>query len=255
MKLISYNLNGIRAAFKKGLPDWLLAENADIICLQELKANETQIDQMTLQSLGYQYSAFHSAQKAGYSGVAILSKIAPKHIEIGCGIDKYDVEGRVIRADFDNFSVMSVYMPSGTSGEERQAFKFQWLDDFYPYLMALKEKYPNLLIGGDYNIANHEIDLHNPKSNKNTSGFLLPEREWLTKLFNNGFVDTFRHLHPQKQEYSWWTSRTNAREQNKGWRIDYWAATTNIAPYISSARMANEAIHSDHCPIVIEVDF
>lgn len=253
MKIISYNVNGIRAAFKKGLIEWLKEENADIVCLQELKANESQIDIISLQSIGYQYNTFHAAQKAGYSGVAILSKIAPKNVEIGCGIPKYDNEGRVIRADFEDFSVMSVYMPSGTSGEERQQFKYEWLDDFYVYVTELQKKYPKLLIGGDYNIAHHEIDIHNPKSNKNSSGFLMPEREWLTKFFELGFVDTFRKLNPNQQKYSWWSARSNAREQNKGWRIDYWAASEALAPNIISARIASEAVHSDHCPIIVEV--
>ncbi len=253
MKIISYNVNGIRAAFKKGFVEWLAAENADIVCLQELKANQDQIDELALKAIGYQYNTFHSAQKAGYSGVAILSKIEPKNIEIGCGIAKYDSEGRVLRMDFDNFSVMSVYMPSGTSGEERQKFKYEWLDDFYIYSTELIKKYPNLLIGGDYNIANNEIDLHNPKTNKNTSGFLMPEREWLNKFFENGFVDSFRTLHPTLQQYSWWSARTNARERNIGWRIDYWAATQPLLEKLKLAYLLNDAKHSDHCPTVIEL--
>jgi exodeoxyribonuclease-3 len=253
MKIISYNVNGIRAACKKGLVEWLAKENADIVCLQEIKAIATQIDVIALQAIGYHYCNFHSAQKLGYSGVAILSKIAPKHIEIGCGIAKYDVEGRVIRADFDNFSVMSVYMPSGTSGEERQNFKYQWLEDFYSYSMELCKTYPNLLIGGDYNIAHTEMDIHNPKSNKNSSGFLLPEREWLTKFFSTGFFDTFRNLQPTTQQYTWWSSRTNAREKNIGWRIDYWAATQSLLTKIQTVRLANEAQHSDHCPVIVEI--
>jgi exodeoxyribonuclease-3 len=253
MKIISYNVNGIRAAFKKGFVEWLAAENADIVCLQELKANQSQIDESLLQALGYQYNTFHSAQKAGYSGVAILSKIQPKHIEIGCGISKYDEEGRIVRADFDNFSVISVYMPSGTSGEHRQLFKYEWLDDFYKYITDLVKIYPNLLIGGDYNIANNEIDLHNPKTNKNTSGFLMPERAWLNNFFANGFTDIFRTLHPSLQQYSWWSSRTNARERNIGWRIDYWAVSAPLLPNIKAAYLLNEAKHSDHCPAVIEI--
>jgi exodeoxyribonuclease III len=254
MKIVSYNLNGIRAAFKKGLPDWLASENPDIVCLQELKATQDQIDHKTLQTLGYQYNYFHSAiSKAGYSGVAILSKIQPTQVTIGCNIEKYDREGRVIRADYQNFSVMSVYMPSGTSGEERQQFKYEWLYDFYTYLSTLKTTTPNLLICGDYNIAHQEIDLHNPKVNKNTSGFLQPERDWLSKFFALGFIDTFRELNPNLQAYTWWTTRTNARERNLGWRIDYIAASKALKPSIQAVSLANEAKHSDHCPVVINL--
>ncbi len=253
MKIISYNLNGIRAAFKKGLLDWLATENADIVCLQELKANESQIDQLSLQELGYTHNYFHSAvSKAGYSGVGILSKLKPQHVVVGCGIEKYDREGRVLRADYQDFSVMSVYMPSGTSGDERQAFKYEWLDDFYPYCLALQQQIPNLFICGDYNIAHQPIDLHNPKANKNTSGFLQPERDWLSKFFETGFIDTFRALNPDLQQYSWWTTRLDARARNLGWRIDYIAATELLLPQIKTARLANEAYHSDHCPVVVE---
>lgn len=253
IKIISYNVNGIRAALKKGLLTWLALENADIVCLQEVRATQGQIDESALQALGYQYNTFHVAQKVGYSGVAILSKIQPKHVEIGCGVSKFDCEGRVIRADYENFSVMSVYMPSGTSGEDRQAVKFEWLDFFFNYSMELIKKYPNLLVGGDYNIAHNEIDLHSPKTNKKTSGFLMPERDWLTKFFTSGFGDTFRILHPDLQEYSWWTSRTNARERNIGWRLDYWAATETLLQNTKSIRLAKEAEHSDHCPVIIEI--
>jgi exodeoxyribonuclease-3 len=254
MKIVTYNLNGIRASFKKGLLDWLAAEQPEIVCLQEIKAEQAQINESALQAIGYHHNFFHSAtSKAGYSGVAILSKIAPKHVEIGCGIEKYDREGRVIRADFQDFSVMSVYMPSGTSGAARQTFKYEWLDDFYTYLLDLQVKTPHLLICGDYNIAHQEIDLHNPKANKNTSGFLQPERDWLTKFFEAGFVDTFRALNPTTQQYSWWTTRMNARERNLGWRIDYIAASKDLFLRVSAAKLANEAQHSDHCPVIIEM--
>jgi exodeoxyribonuclease-3 len=251
MKIITYNVNGIRAAVKKGLVTWLATQDADVLCFQELKAITSQIPLELFTAMGYTYHAIHAAQKAGYSGVAIFSKKAPLHIEIGCGIDKYDQEGRVIRADFENCSVMSVYMPSGTSGEERQQFKYEWLDDFYDYIQQLIITYPRLVIVGDYNIAHQEMDIHNPKSNKNSSGFLPAEREWLTKFYANGFTDAFRHLHPHSQEYTWWSSRSNAREKNLGWRIDYMALTTPLIPQLKHTVIHAEAVHSDHCPMSV----
>ncbi len=253
MKIITYNVNGIRAAVKKDLTAWLAAQNADVVCFQEIKAVTSQIPLELFAAMGYTHYGIHSAQKAGYSGVAIFSKTAPKHIEIGCGIDKYDQEGRVIRADFDDLSVMSVYMPSGTSGEVRQQFKYEWLEDFYVYLQELRKEHPRLVIVGDYNIAHQEMDIHNPKSNKNSSGFLPAEREWLTKFYANGFVDTFRHLQPHAQEYTWWSSRSNAREKNLGWRIDYMAVTSPLVEALSNVTIHADAVHSDHCPMSLEI--
>lgn len=252
MKIISYNVNGIRAALNKGFKDWLEQENPDIVCLQELKALPEQVDNF-YEDFGYEMH-WESAEKKGYSGVAILTKTKPLHVEHGCGNPLYDSEGRVIRADYENFSVMSVYMPSGTSGDIRQDFKYEWLDFFFDYVNDLRKSSPNLIISGDYNIAHKEIDIHNPVSNKNSSGFLPEERAWLTKYVESGFIDTFRHFNPDPHQYSWWSYRANARANNKGWRIDYHMATEPLKDRLTNASILPNAYHSDHCPIVVEID-
>lgn len=252
MKIISYNVNGIRAALNKGFKEWLEAENPDILCLQELKALPEQVDNF-YEDLGYKMY-WETAEKKGYSGVAILTKSEPLHVEHGCGNDLYDSEGRVLRADYKDFSVMSVYMPSGTSGDIRQDFKYEWLDFFQNYVDELRKEVPNLIISGDYNIAHKEIDIHNPVSNKNSSGFLPEEREWLTKYVDSGFIDTFREFNTDPHHYSWWSYRANARANNKGWRIDYHMATEPLKERLTSASILPNAFHSDHCPIVVEID-
>ncbi len=252
MKIISYNVNGIRAAINKGLAEWLGQEQPDVLCLQETKAQPDQVDLSAFEALGYE-SYWESAEKKGYSGVAIFTKTKPKHVEIGCGIEQYDREGRVIRADFDDVSIMNVYMPSGTSGEERQAFKMVWLDDFFDYAHKVAKEVGQLIIVGDYNIAHEEIDIHNPKGNKKSSGFLPEERAWVTKFLDSGFIDSYRHLNPDDQRYSWWTYRFNARKNNKGWRIDYQAATKNMESRLVKADLLNDAVHSDHCPTLLEI--
>lgn len=252
MKIISYNVNGIRAAMKKDFLGWLKSENPDILCLQELKALPEQVDTSEFEELGY-HLFWEPAQKKGYSGVAIFSKIQPLHVEHGCNNDMYDFEGRVIRADYKDFSVMSVYMPSGTSGEIRQEFKYEWLDFFFEYANALRKTIPNLIISGDYNIAHREIDIHNPVSNKNSSGFLPAEREWLSKYIEAGFIDTFRTFNNEPNQYSWWSYRANSRANNKGWRIDYHMVTAQMADRLTGASILNDAVHSDHCPILLEI--
>lgn len=247
MKIISYNVNGIRAAIKKGFVEWLNEEDPDIVCLQETKASSEQVNMLEIQALGYK-DYWHSAQKKGYSGVAVFSKVEPKHVEIGCGIEKYDVEGRVIRLDFEKFSLMNVYMPSGTSGDERQEFKMQWLDDFHDYVAELRQSIPNLVICGDFNIAHKEIDIHNPVSNKNNSGFLPEEREWVTQFLGSGFIDTFRYFSDEADRYSWWTYRAGARGNNKGWRIDYFVTTREMENMLDHADILHDVVHSDHCP-------
>ena len=247
MKILSYNVNGIRAAINKGFIDWLQDEDPDIICLQETKAQQDQVNMLEIQALGYS-DYWHSAQKKGYSGVAIFSKVEPNHVEIGCGIEKYDFEGRVIRLDFDQFSLMNVYMPSGTSGDERQDFKMQWLDDFHQYANNLRKEHPNLVICGDFNIAHKEIDIHNPVGNKNNSGFLPEEREWVTQFLGSGFIDTFRYFTDEAHRYSWWTYRAGARGNNKGWRIDYFVATQEMEKMLAGADILHDVVHSDHCP-------
>jgi len=253
MKIISYNVNGIRAAIKKGLYDWIKNENPDVVCIQELKARQEQVDTTELEAMGFKHY-WMSAEKPGYSGVAIFSKIEPKHVEYGCGIGKYDSEGRIIRADYPGGSIICTYMPSGTSGDERQAFKMGWLSDFQDYIDDLKKTIPNLVIVGDYNIAHEEIDIHNPKGNKNNSGFLPEERAWVTSFLKSGFVDSFRKIHKEPDIYSWWTYRFNARKNNKGWRIDYQMVTTPLEEKIIDANVRNEAFHSDHCPTYLEIE-
>ncbi len=254
LKIISYNVNGIRAAIQKGFTQWLADQKADVICIQELKADFEQVDTQEIEQLGYSVH-WHSAQKKGYSGVAIFTKLKPIHIEIGCGIEKYDFEGRVIRLDFDQFSVMSVYMPSGSSGEERQAFKMEWLADFQDYIQGLRQAIPNLIISGDYNICHRAIDIHNPKGNANSSGFLPEERDWMESFIQSGFIDTFRHINPETAHaYSWWSYRAGARGKNLGWRIDYHLASEALKDRIANAYILPDAMHSDHCPIVLELN-
>lgn len=254
MKIISYNVNGIRAAIQKGFIAWLSQENPDIICLQELKAEEVQVNLDEIKSLGY-HIYWQSAQKKGYSGVGIFTKVKPKSVQYGCGIEKYDLEGRVLQVNFEKYSVMSVYMPSGSSGEDRQAFKMDWLGDFQAYTNELVKKYPNIIIAGDYNICHKAIDIHNPKSNANSSGFLPEEREWMENYIGHGFVDTFRWIHPElNHQYSWWSYRANAREKNLGWRIDYLLASHPMEQSIKNASILADIKYSDHCPILLEIN-
>ena len=253
VKILSYNVNGIRAALRKDFASWLKTTNADIVCLQEIKANVEQFDESVFTDLGYD-CYWNSAKKKGYSGVAILSKTKPNHIEYGCDIAKIDFEGRIIRADFDNFSVMSAYFPSGSSGDIRQAFKMKFLSQFQNYINELKKDFPKLIISGDYNICHRAIDIHNPQRNKNTSGFLPEEREWMSGFITSGFIDSFRHLNPEPHNYSWWSYRANARAKNLGWRIDYNMISENLLPNLSRSAILSQARHSDHCPVLVEMD-
>ena len=254
MNIISYNVNGIRAAAKKGFIEWLVESGADVVCIQETKAQTDQIPVLELKYAGYDYYGL-SAQKKGYSGVAILSKTKPDNVVYGMGIEKYDNEGRFIRADYGNLSIVSVYHPSGTSGEERQAFKMQWLDDFQQYVHRLQKERPNLVLCGDYNICHRPIDIHDPIRNANSSGFLPEEREWIDGFIKSGFTDSFRHVNGDKKDsYSWWSYRANARANNKGWRIDYCMVSDNIKNRISDADIIPSAMHSDHCPISLKLD-
>ena len=252
MKIISYNVNAIRAAFTKNFLGWLQIENPDVICIQESKAGTDQIDIESLEKAGY-FSYWHSAQKKGYSGVGIASKTAPKHIEIGCGIESYDNEGRIMRADFEDFSVISVYVPSATN-IDRLDFKMQFCEDFLDYIKELQKKIPNLIICGDFNICHEEIDIHNPKGLKNTSGFLPMEREWMTKfLAECNLTDSFRYVHPETQKFSWWSYRAGSRGKNLGWRLDYHFLTKPLIKKLKSAEILTEVVHSDHCPILVEI--
>ena len=250
-KILTYNINGIRAALNKGFDNWLKSSNADIVCLQEIKAKPEQFDEASFNKLGYQ-CFINSAEKPGYSGVAILSRIKPNHIEVGCGIEKIDFEGRIIRADFDHYSVISVYFPSG-SNPLRQSFKIEFLDLFFDYINKLRKKHSSLIISGDYNICHQAIDIHNPQRNKNTSGFLPEEREWISKFISSGFVDSFRYLNVEPHNYSWWSYRANARSKNLGWRIDYNMISENLLPKLKRSVILSEARHSDHCPVLVEI--
>lgn len=251
MKLVTYNVNGLRSAISKGFLDWLQAVNPDIVCLQEIKVTHEQLNIAEIENLGYQVYLY-PAQKKGYSGVAIFTKIAPQKVVFGCGIQRYDDEGRILRADFDTFSVMSVYMPSGSSGEDRQQFKFEWLDDFLPYAQTVASEVKNLIISGDYNICHQPIDIHNPKSNANSSGFLPQEREWVSQFLAAGFIDTFRIFNQEPHHYTWWSYRAGARQKNLGWRIDYNMATQSMADRLERSVILSEAKHSDHCPVLLE---
>ncbi len=252
MKIVTYNVNGIRAAMSKGLIDWISQVSPDVLCVQEIKANPDQVGVFEFEELGYHHY-WYPAQKKGYSGVAIFTKQKPKHIEYGCGIKEYDDEGRILRIDFEEFSVMSVYHPSGSSGDLRQAFKMEWLGAFLNYKNQLKATYPKLVICGDFNICHKAIDIHNPKSNANTSGFLPEEREWMEQFINSGFVDSFRHFNQEPHQYSWWSYRAGSRAKNLGWRIDYNFVTDNLKNRISRSVILPSAIHSDHCPVLLEM--
>lgn len=252
MKIVTYNVNGLRAALSKGLTEWITLENPDILCLQETKLQPNQYECSIFENIGYKSHLF-SAEKKGYSGVAILSKKEPLSVEYGIGVSELDREGRVIKADYGTFAVVSAYHPSGSSGDERQDFKIQWLSSFRKYIDEQKKKHNNLIVCGDYNICHQAIDIHDPKRNANKPGFTDEERSWFSDFLDTGFVDSYRYLYPEKQEYTWWSYITNARARNKGWRIDYCLISKSLLPSLISARIASEVIHSDHCPVVVEL--
>ncbi len=254
MRIITYNINGIRAAMNKGLADWVKAADPDVLCLQEIKATPDQVNTAVFEDMGY-HLYWYPAQKKGYSGVAIFSKEKAQHVEYGCGIEAYDSEGRVLRIDLAHCSVMSVYHPSGSSGDERQSFKMKWLSDFQNYINGLKTRIPNLVLCGDYNICHKAIDIHNPKSNANTSGFLPEEREWMEQFITSGFTDSFRFFNQEPHQYSWWSYRAGSRGKNLGWRIDYNLVANHMEPYLRHSAILNDAMHSDHCPVLLEMAF
>lgn len=253
--ILSYNLNGIRAALRKGLAEWLAEQDIDIFGVQELKAQVDQLDPKIFEDLGYKYQYWHSAQKKGYSGVAIFSKIEADAIHIGMSHEGFDAEGRVLRADFGDTTLLNCYFPSGTSGDIRQEAKYEFLDYFYDWALELKKERPKLILQGDLNIAQKEIDIHDPKGNKKSSGFLPEERAWLDKWEAAGFVDSFRYLHPDTEKYSWWSMRSKtARTNNKGWRIDYQWVSQELLPQLKEADLRNDAVHSDHCPCSLRIE-
>lgn len=255
MRIISYNVNGIRAAIRKGFCDWLQTQPADIVCIQETKAQQDNIELEQFMDMGY-HNYWNSAEKKGYSGVAVFTKQEPSFYQIGNGNAQSDAEGRVMRVDFGDVTLINAYFPSGTSGDIRQSYKYVWLEEFFKYLHALKKKRPKLIVCGDYNIAHKEIDIHDPKGNKNNTGFLPEERAWLDKFFENGFVDTLRQVNQGTGIYTWWSQRfPTVRLNNKGWRIDYINVTENLKAKIRDAKAMPDVKHSDHCPVYLELDF
>ena len=253
MKIISYNVNGIRAAITKGFFEWLAQSDPDVVCLQEIKANADQLSLEEFENAGYPYHYWFSANKKGYSGVAIFSKTKPDNVVYGTGIEHMDFEGRNIRADFGDISVMSLYLPSGTN-IDRLEHKFTYMDDFMQYISDLRKEVPNLIICGDYNICHEAIDIHDPIRNAKVSGFLPEERAWLSRFLESGFVDSFRLFNKEPHNYTWWSYRAGSRGKNKGWRLDYALVSKGLIDRVKRSVILSEAVHSDHCPILIEVE-
>jgi exodeoxyribonuclease III len=254
-KIVSYNVNGVRAALTKGLAEWLKEGDYDIVCIQEIKAEREQVDTTIFDELGFVHQYWHSAEKKGYSGTLTLSKKAATFVSKESGLSDYDREGRILRTDFDDITLFNCYFPSGTSGDERQDFKINFLNDFQKFILDLQKERPNIIVVGDYNIAHHEIDIHDPKGNKNSTGFLPEERAWMTQWFESGFTDAYRVLNEGVVQYSWWSYRANARANNKGWRIDYQSVSNSISSKIKASTQLKDALHSDHCPVLVEYDF
>jgi len=257
MRVITLNLNGIRSAFSKGLPEWLARQRADVVCLQEIKAQASDMTRRMVDPGRYR-GYFHCAQKKGYSGVGIYALRGPDRVIEGLGIKDIDAEGRYIELVFGALSVVSVYLPSGSSGEHRQAEKFRFMKRFYPHLAKLMRSGREVLLCGDWNIAHREIDLKNWKSNQKNSGFLPEEREWMTRVLENlGWVDVYRRLYPDAtgEGYTWWSNRGQAWAKNVGWRIDYQIATAGIAAAARKAAIYKARRFSDHAPLVIDFDW
>ncbi len=252
-KLITFNVNGIRAALKKDLEAWVVSQNPDILCLQEIKLSETELIEPIFKSLGY-HCYWYPAQKKGYSGVAILSKIEPKSIQYGIGIEQYDNEGRILIADYETFKVICAYFPSGTSGDIRQDIKIQFLDEIFPFIDSEKKNNKNIILCGDINICHKEIDIHNPKSNAKSSGFLPEERAWISKLIEAGYIDCFREINQEPHQYTWWSYRAGARGKNLGWRIDYVFSSETMRKSIKNSSIHADVFMSDHCPLEVIFD-
>ena len=257
MRIISANLNGIRSAATKGFFDWLPTQGADLVCVQELKAQAADLKPEFIQCDGLS-GAFHYAEKKGYSGVGIYTRTPPQRIVEGLGVPEFDLEGRYIEADYGKLAVISLYQPSGSSSEERQQAKFRFMDAFFPHLEALMKSGREIVICGDWNIAHREIDLKNWKSNQKNSGFLPEERAWMTRLFDElGWVDVYRSLYPEHtgEAYTWWSNRGQAWAKNVGWRIDYQIATPGIAAKAKSASVYKDQRFSDHAPLIVDYDY
>jgi exodeoxyribonuclease-3 len=254
MRIISANLNGIRSAAKKGFFEWLQQQNADVVCLQETRANESQLTDKIFKPTGY-FTYFSEVQRKGYSGVAIFCKKKPDAIKHGLGWEVADTEGRYLEIAYGSLRIASVYLPSGTSGEVRQAIKFHFLDEFLPILQQMINDNNQYILCGDWNIAHQNIDLKNWRTNQKTSGFLPAERAWLDQLFNEvGFIDAFRYMHPDKVQYTFWSQRAGARANNVGWRIDYQIITPDLADKLRSAEVYTAENFSDHAPLIFDYD-
>lgn len=252
MRIITINLNGIRSATSKGLFEWLALQQADIICLQELKAQATDMTEQMLAPQGY-HGYFHYAEKKGYSGVGVYCRTKPQQVVSGLGVAEFDTEGRYLCVDFADFSVVSLYLPSGSSGEERQTVKFKFMEAFMPRLREWRASGREVVICGDWNIAHRELDLKNWRGNKKNSGFLPEERAWLSELFDEvGFVDVFRQLHPELEAYTWWSNRGQAWAKDVGWRIDYQISTPGLAQHAHAASIYKAQRFSDHAPLTID---
>jgi exodeoxyribonuclease-3 len=252
IKLLSWNVNGIRGAHKKGFLDWLASNSPDILCVQETKARPDQLSQALIEPEGY-HSYWHSAQKPGYSGVATYTKEKPLNVETTLGTKQFDDEGRLIRLDFDNFTLFNIYFPNGKASRERLQFKMKFYDVFLHQIQSLRKERRRIIFVGDVNTAHKEIDLARPKENEKVSGFLPEEREWIDKVVSLGYVDTLREFHTEAGLYSWWDLKTRARERNVGWRIDYVFVTREMLDSVKSAFILSDVMGSDHCPVGIEL--
>lgn len=252
MRILSWNVNGLRAVYKKGFLDWFLKEKPDILCIQETKAHEAQIPE-EIRNIEDYYTYFSSAEKKGYSGTGIITKQKPKEIKKGFGLPIFDKEGRILIADYGNFTLFNIYFPNGKQSMERLKYKMDFYDIFLGYVYLLKEKGKKLIICGDVNTAHTEIDLAHPRENSNESGFLPEEREWIDKFISHGFVDTFRMFNKEGGHYSWWDYKSRARDRNIGWRIDYFFVSNNLREKIKSAFILSDVMGSDHCPVGLDI--
>ena len=255
MKIVSVNVNGLRSAAKKGFFPWLAAQKADVVCVQEVKAQEADLEPAMLAPKGY-HGHFHCAEKKGYAGVALYSRAKPDKVVTGFGVKEFDAEGRYLEARFGRLAVISVYLPSGSAGPHRQASKFRFLKAFLSHLRRLRARGDEVILCGDWNIAHKEIDLKNWRSNQKNSGFLPEERAWLTQVFDEvGFVDVFRRLNGKPDQYTWWSNRGQAWAKNVGWRIDYQVATPGIAAKAKRESIYLKRRFSDHAPLTIDYDW
>ena len=252
IRILSWNVNGIRAAYKKGFLDWINKEKPDILCIQETKAQQEQLADELINIEGY-HSYFSSAIRKGYSGVAIYTKAEPKSIKKGFGIEKFDSEGRILIAEYPEFILFNIYYPNGKASQERLHYKMEFYDAFLKYVDKLKKKGKNIIICGDVNTAHKEIDIARPKENEKISGFLPEEREWIDKFLSHGYLDTFRMFNQEPDNYTWWDQVTRARDRNVGWRIDYFYISENLKKKIKNAFIMPDVMGSDHCPIGIEI--